>query len=552
MVKRIILLSEVFIKEYFQNLYIFNKNTKKINKKSSFTWLLITIILVIGFFSFKIINYLDACGQGILFLKVYFPILATIFMFQTIFVFFSVFFFSKDLEYILPLPINPIELLIAKFNNVISMIYAMEMLVLLIPLLMYGTIVAQSIIYYFMILILLIIFPVFFVLIISIIMLFVIQFTKFIRNKDVFQILTTIVLTFIMFFVQSHLLNYILIDNISFETANNEINSSEIQELNNRIDKVNSYFITTIPYISLITNFNIFNIFLQLIKLIVINLILFAIFVFLGNLLYVNRKKNNKKIVKNKYKKNKIKKSYLKNEIKKIIKNPTFLLQCIFQYIFIIVALLLIINLFFPTIVKIFEKEDYLNELGVNNFALQCICRIIGIIQIIYALGNISITSISRDGKNAVVMKYIPVSLYKQFLWKNFPQIVINIIPIIGMIVVVAINIPKISILYYLEGIIIAMLLNIINSFLLIIFNLKKPYLDWATEISAIKDNRGKLYQYVITICTILILAYFTKVFKDVNIHVSLTIIIIVLLITLIVLIVFIKKNINKLFEKIY
>lgn len=247
-----------------------------------------------------------------------------------------------------------------------------------------------------------------------------------------------------------------------------------------------------------------------------------------------------RKIIKNKYKKN------------KIIKNPTFFIQCIFQYIFIIVILLLIINLFFPIIMDTFENEDYINELGINNFALQCICIAIGIIQIIYTLGNISITSISRDGKNAVVMKYIPVSLYKQFLWKNFPQIVINIIPIIGMIVVVAINIPKISILYYLEGIIIAMLLNIINSFLLIIFNLKKPYLDWATEISAIKDNRGKLYQYVITICTILILAYFTKVFKDVNIHVSLTIIIIVLLITLIVLIVFIKKNINKLFEKIY
>lgn len=78
----------------------------------------------------------------------------------------------------------------------------------------------------------------------------------------------------------------------------------------------------------------------------------------------------------------------------------------------------------------IFEKEDYINELGINNFALQYICIVIGIIQMIYTVGNISITTISREGKNAIVMKYIPVSLYKQFVWKNFPQILINILPI--------------------------------------------------------------------------------------------------------------------------
>ena len=199
-----------------------------------------------------------------------------------------------------------------------------------------------------------------------------------------------------------------------------------------------------------------------------------------------------------------------------------------------------------------FEKEDYINELGINNFALQCICIVIGIIQIIYTLGNISITTISREGKNAIVMKYIPVSLYKQFIWKNFPQILINTIPIIGMVVVIAINIPKVSIWYYLAVILIAMILNIIYSFLMTIFNLNKPNLDWTTETSAIKDNGIKLYQYVTTIFIILILMYFTKIFKDINIKISLLSIIIILLIILILLIIFIRKNINKLFEKIY
>lgn len=249
----------------------------------------------------------------------------------------------------------------------------------------------------------------------------------------------------------------------------------------------------------------------------------------LKNIAYINKKKNKKKI----------------------IKNPTFFIQCIFQYIFIIIILLFIINLFMPTIINNFQEEDLINKMGINNFALQCMCIIIGIIQIIFTLGNLSITTISREGKNAMVMKYISVPLYKQFIWKNIPQILINIIAIIGMVVVIAINIPQISIVYYLVGILIAMILNIINSFLMTVVDLRKSNLNWITETSAIKDNGNKLYQYVTTIVIILLLMYLTKIFKDVNIVKSFSIIIIILLIILFIINIFIKNNIIKLFKKI-
>ena len=565
MIKKIIELSKVFIKDYFQNLYIFNNDTKKINKKSAFAWLLIITIFAITFLSFKIISWLDKSGQAILFLKIYFPIIATIFMFQAILICSNVFFFSKDLEYILPLPIKPVELLIAKFNNVISITYGMEILFLAMPLLMYGIIVAKTITYYFTMILVLIIFPIFLITIISIIMLFVMQLTKFIKNKDIFQILIVVILSFVMTTTETYLLNSVFNDNIiNVETdENNEVENAElnIEILNNKLDRLNNYFIIINPCISLLTNFNIINLFLQLLKLILICTITFLIFIFLGkilylknllkNIAYINKKKNNKKIIKNKYKKNKIKKSYIKNEFRKIIKNPTFFIQCIFQYIFIILILLFIINLFMPTVINNFQEEDLINKMGINNFVLQCICIIIGIIQIIFTLGNLSITAISRDGKNAMVMKYIPVSLYKQFLWKNIPQILINSVAIVGMVVVIAMHIPRISILYYLAGILIAMLLNIINSFLMVIVDLKKPNLDWITETSALKDNGNKLYQYVTTIVIILLLIYFVKIFEDVNIIISLSAITIILFIILFIINIFIKNNINKLFKKI-
>lgn len=565
MIKKIIELSKIFIKDYFQNLYIFNNNTKKLNKKSSFACLLIISMIALTFVSYKTINWLNNIGQSILFLKIYFPIAATIFMFQAILICSNVFFFSKDLEYILPLPIKPIELLIAKFNNVISITYGMEALFLAMPLIMYGIITVKPIIYYLTVILVLILFPIFLITIICIIMLFIMQLTKFVKNKDLFQILIVVILSFLLTSGVTYLLNSIFNDNI-INTETSENNENENVQVNteilyNKLDKLNSYYIVINPCINLLNNFKLNNLLINLIKLILISTIIFFIFIFFGKLLYlknllkniayINKKKNNKKIIKNKYKKNKIKKSYIKNEFKKIIKNPTFFTQCIFQYIFLILILLLIFNLIMPAVIKNFQEEDIINKMGANNFGLQCICTIIIVIQIIFTLGTLSITAISREGKDAILMKYIPVSLYKQFLWKNIPQIIINIFAIIGMTVVLAINTPHISILYYMVGIIIAMLLNIINSFLMVVVDLRKPNLNWITETSAIKDNGNKLYQYVITIIIGLLFAYFMKIFEDVNIIISLSVIIGILFIILIIINNLIKKNINKLFEKI-
>ena len=75
MIKKIKILSNIFIKDYFQNLYIFNKDTKKVNKKSGAVWLAIISALTIGLLSYKIIDFLGQTRQEILFLKIYLPIL---------------------------------------------------------------------------------------------------------------------------------------------------------------------------------------------------------------------------------------------------------------------------------------------------------------------------------------------------------------------------------------------------------------------------------------------------------------------------------------------
>lgn len=565
MINKIMKLSKIFIKDYFENLYIFNKNGKKINIKSKFTWLVLIIIVTIGYLSMKLIEQLYKSGQGILFFKIYFPILATLFMFQAIMVYCNVFFFSKDLEYILPLPIKPIELLIAKFNNVICITYGTEAILLAIPSFMYGIITVQPIMYYLSMILVLIIFPIFFIILISIIMLFIMQLTKFIKNKDIFQVLIITILSFIITFVEIYIFNLIFNEEVINIQTNNEVVENatiNIEILNNKLDKLNNYFIIINPCINMINNLKIINILIELFKIIIINLIGFILFILLGkilylknilkNIAYINKKKNSKKIIKNKYKKNKIKKSYIKNEFKKLIKNPTFFIQGIFQYIFLIIVLLVIINLLFPLIIQSFNETNEISKIEKNDLYLQGICIVLVVIQIIFMFGNLARTAISREGKNAVVMKYIPVSLFEQFVWKNIPAILMNIIAIIGMGVVINKNLSNIYLGFYIITIFQAMLLNIISCFLMTIVDLKKPNLDWVTETSVFKDNGNKLYQYVLTIFIVLILMYFAKIFKGINIFISLSIMTITLIVVLILLIIYIKKNINKLFKKIY
>ena len=85
----------------------------------------------------------------------------------------------------------------------------------------------------------------------------------------------------------------------------------------------------------------------------------------------------------------------------------------------------------------------------------------------------------------------------------------------------------------------------------MIIVDLKKPNLDWNSEASALKNNENKLYQYVVTILIILLLTYFTKIFNNVKIIISIPSIIIVLFMILFFEKIYVKRNINKLFKNI-
>ena len=558
-IKNIFNLTKIFFKNSFQNPYIIDPKTNKINKKSIFVWLILIVMVGISFLSYEVINELVKVGQPILFLNSFFLLFINIIIFQIILASTNVYFFSKDLEVLLPLPLKSEELLISKFNTIVVNLYFSELIFAFFPLIIYGICTYAGIIYYVYLFLILLIFPILPTLFISIITMFFMKLSKFIKNKDAFQIIITLIFIFIMFRVEFKLGSTIInkFDN------NSNINTEEVVEtfnqFNEKIKNVYKYFLEINPTIEIIKNYNKLNSIFNLLKIIFIDLLFLILFIFIGKKYYLkNILKNNNNYYLNKIQKNNfqkkckkitIKKSYIKKEFKLLFKNPIFFMQCIFPIFILIISLIIITIFTFPNLKAILTSDILGDEIDFS-IDLNVICLVLGIIQFIFTISNVSITSISREGKNANYMNFIPVSFYKQFIYKSIPQIIINMFLTLIILILLKVIFPEFNLIYLFLIFIIANLFNIINSELMVVVDLYKPNLNWKADYEAIKNN-NKLFQYVLTILIILILIYFNKIFDKLNLIISCLLIILILIILIFIINKIIKININKLFKKI-
>ncbi len=559
-IKNIFNLSKIFFKNNFQNPYLIDKETNKINWKSPFVWLLIILIIAITYLSMQIIKVLIQINQEVIFLNVFFLILMIIMAFQIILASTNVYFFSKDFETVLPLPIKSEELLISKFNTILINVYLSEIIFALLPLLIYGIYTNSGFMYYLYMILIILIFPILINLIISSLMMCLIKLTKFIKNKDILQVFLTLLFLIFIFILEFKIGNN-LIEKIgdNFDLKNTEI-INEISYFKEKLKNINNYFLIINPSVEILNNYNKINSIFNLFKIIFINLIFFVLFIFVGKKYYLKNilknnnnyyLKNNKKIILNKFKNKKIYESYIEKEFKLLFKNPTFFMQCIFPVLILMISLSIICIIFAPNIRKLIESDFFAEQNIEISMGLGVICTILALIQIIFTLLNISISAISREGKNAIYLKFIPIDFYKQFIYKSMPQIIFNMFLILIILIIIKIVFPAFELIYLLFLFIGANLLNILNSELMVLVDFIKPNLNWNADYEAIKNNNNKLYQYVLSIIVVLFIKYLYEIFKDFNLILANILILFIFLIIIFIINLLIKKNINKLFKKI-
>ena len=549
-IKNIYNLSKVFLKENDNSLKLIYKK-EKLNKKSLIFWLYIILGFAIIYLSSEIVDYIIKIGKPEIFLNIFLLFLNILIIIRTIMVSLNIFYFSKEIENILHLPFKSVEILISKLITILLMNYEIIALFGIIPLLIYGIYTKVKLVFFLNLILNLIIFPIFSVLIISIIMMTLMKIIKLFKNKDLMQIILSFTLIFCVMLFISKGGEYIFknFKNIS----DNQLDFLNI--FNEKIININKYFISINP-ISEILQFK--NIIINYIKLILINLITFLVFIFLGNKVYLKQllKANfyfkNKKIKnKLKIKNNNIIISFIKKEFKLLLKNPLFFIQSIYPVILNTIVFSIFISILIPQFRELLNKEEYKEMVENLKFNFETVCIILGGLQIIGLFNYTSVTAISREGKNAYLMKVLPIDLYKQIIIKNIPQIFLNTISSMIILTVIKFQIPEIQNKYILIMFIISFFMTSINSFILVLIDLLLPKINWDAEYEILKNNKNKILQYVLIIFNIVFLIYFNKVFNEKNLTKSLCIFAIVLFIILIIINILFNKYKNKLFKKI-
>ena len=274
-------LTKLFLKSsIFRNRFGSEEKTKKKIIQSGF--LLLAFLYVVGIFdyiSYQMIQMLQMVNQASLFLGIWLMGTTVLLLIQSFISSLNLFYFSKDVEYILPLPIKPHQILMAKLNVLLVTEYFTVMLLALIPFTLYGILTGACLLYYVNSILVLLFFPIVPVLISCMLVVIIMSFSRMTKNKEIFQVIATllvvgIVIGFQMVFPQDT------------EQSNEQI-LANVQRANGLVEQIEPYFITLKPAVNALIYPDKIAGGVELIKLLVITAFSYVAFVILAQKLYL-------------------------------------------------------------------------------------------------------------------------------------------------------------------------------------------------------------------------------------------------------------------------
>ncbi len=550
---KIINLTKVFFKTSFSNMNTqmgMPSKSNKIVSKILYVVLFLYLAAIVSLFSGGMVESLKIINQQEIFIGLILLVVTAFCVIQTIFSSINVFYFTKDNEYILPLPLKPYEIILARTNVLIITEYIVTVLIGFIPLLVYGVLTSASMSYYLLMFVALVLVPILPILLVSIIVMIIMSFAKITKNKNKFQLIATILVLSIV--IALSLSTTKLQDDIT-----NEQLAHMLVEANGMVDLLKGYFPTLDYAISSLTSDSIVVALIELLKVLVFTISGVIVYVFIaqkiyfkglvGNLFSSSSKKKNIKINTKKYNNSKLYKSYISKEFKCLIRNPVFFMQCLLPAILIPLLMIVMVILQMKNSITS-QMSEQLNSFNGNTFIVACV--ILGVIQFFSMFIYISITAISRDGKNAIFMKYIPVSLYKQYIYKCIPNIVMGSITSIISIVVANI-ILKLDMLMIVLVFIAAIIMNVAESIILIIIDLKRPKLEWDSEYAVVKQNFNLIFPMIISMIAIFIIILAGVFLTNINVYIGIIILSLIFAIILYFANMYLYKNQNRLASRI-
>lgn len=520
---KVIKLTKIFLKNSFSNM----DARMGISTKSKSTIIVYGLLFLyfaglIIFLGYNLLDGLIAIHQETIFVGMILFMIFGLAIIQTIFSSINILYFTKDSEYLLPLPLKPYQIILARTNVMLIAEYVIIFLIGFIPLVMYGILTGAGIVYYLTMILAVILVPILPVLLISMLVMFIMSFAKLTKNRNRFQLFATLLVLAIIIAIS------ISTSGMKQDLTNEEMAQMVVQA-NGMIELVKGYVPTVDYLMEALTTNSLFTAIVEVLKTLGITIIGFIVYMLIaqkiyfkglvGNLFGGGASSSNKEINQKEYKNSKLYKSYVGKEFKNMARNPVFLMQCLIPAILIPIIMVVVVYAGLNSDGMGLEQiTQMLQQMPTNTFIIAC--AILGVIQFFTMFIYISITAISRDGENAVFMKYIPVPLYKQYMYKIIPNIIMNIVTIIitlGMAEYL-LRLPAITLIALF---IVATIMGILQSIAMIIVDLKRPKLNWDSEYAVAKQNLNLVFPVLLAMLNIAIMVGLVFLLKDINVYIG-------------------------------
>lgn len=493
---KFLVLTKVLLKNGSDSL-TFGGNKKKLTKTAAM-WLLLIVAFAPTVFMFtkmisSLYDSLVQVGQEGMVLALGIAGVSFMVFFFGIFYAINTFYFSKDIENLLPLPLRPSQILGAKFTVSLIYEYLTEILILLPILIMYGIKSSAGIIYYLYGIIIFFTLPAVPLAIATLIDMLVFRFTNIGKNKDRFRVIGGMIA----------LLLGLGISMVSSRLGSISMDQKKMIELvtsgNNSLVKITSkIFPGSIFASNAMVKSNSLIGLLNLLVFIGCFIVVILIFIALSEKLYfkgvigvseVSSKKRrmNDEEFKKVTQRNSSLKSLTMKEMKVLVRTPIYFINCV------IMNFLWPFFLIIPFVLQPKSSGD-MSQIStmLSGKSAYVLMGIFGLSLFIAPTNAITSTSISREGENIYVCKYIPVSFKIQIMAKVLSGLIFSLIGTL-LIVIIGDVIIRMPAYVLIMAVILVFLASLFSCFLGMLIDLNFPKLHWDNEQKAVKQNFNSL-----------------------------------------------------------
>ncbi|MFS8501923.1 MAG: hypothetical protein FWJ59_09025 [Caldicoprobacter sp.] len=419
----------------------------------------------------------------------------------------SAFYFSNDIDLLVPLPLKPYHILVSKFIIITVNEYLVAWPVLLPAIIIYGTGMRPGLMYWLKSLLVLLLTPVIPLVLVSIFVLILMRVVSIRKNRDVMVVLGSL-----LGLLLGLTINY-------FAQKLPEGNSQQfIQDMIVARADVIKLIGQRVPPSTWATYglaMQTLEGWMYFILYLLISLTLFGLLMWLGNLFFykgllagqeVNRgrKKLSAQSINAQLEKasSPVIALFLK-EWKLFLRTPVYAMNGLAGMIMVPFLILM------PFIARAEEMKALLTQIRQPQFAMQVTLGSAGLVLFASSINIVACTSISREGKTFWISKMIPVPARQQVTAKLLHSMAISGIGVVVTTAVIGIAL-KLSIIRMFTIFILCLLGNVLLNALNLLIDLLHPRLEWDNPQEAVKQNLNGLFSILFTLAVLALSAILT------------------------------------------